>query len=229
MLVLWLEDSATSSSFWSQFVRHRNPSSLVWVPCVWPSLEITHSWGKQSAARSESALMAQRLERQRNSYFAWIPSFWMTMEFFAAVVQLLSRVWLFTTPWTAEHRASLSLSLSQSLPKFMSIESVMPSNHLILGHPLLLLLSILPSIRVFSNKLALHIRWPKYWSFSFSISPSNDYSGLFPLGLTGLTSFQSKELSKVFSGTTIQKHQFFSAQLSLRFNSNIHTWLLGKP
>ena len=94
------------------------------------------------------------------------------MEFFAAVVQPLSCVRLFTTPWTAEHQASLSLSLSQSLPKFMSIESVMPSNHLILCHPLLLLLSIFPSIRVFSNKLALHIRWPKYWSFSFSISPS---------------------------------------------------------
>ena len=155
MSVLWLEDSATSSSFWSQFVRQRNPSSLIWVPCTRQSLETTHFWGKQSAAHSESALMAQRLERQRNSYFAWIPSFWMTMEFFAAVVQSLSRVWLFTTPWTAERQASLSLSLSQSLPKFVSIESVMPSNHLILCHPLLLLLSIFPSIRVFSSKLAL--------------------------------------------------------------------------
>ena len=159
MSVLWLEDSATSSSFWSQFVRQRNPWSLIWVPCTRQSLETqtTHSWGKQSAAHSESALMAQRLERQRNSYFAWIPSFWMTMEFFAAVVQSLSRVRLFTTPWTAERRASLSLSLSQSLPKFVSIESVMPSNHLILCHPLLLLLSIFPSIRVFSNKLALQV------------------------------------------------------------------------
>ena len=137
MSVLWLEDSATSSSFWSQFVRQRNPWSLIWVPCTRQSLETqtTHSWGKQSAAHSESALMAQRLERQRNSYFAWIPSFWMTMEFFAAVVQSLSRVRLFTTPWTAERRASLSLSLSQSLPKFVSIESVMPSNHLILCCP----------------------------------------------------------------------------------------------
>ena len=82
------------------------------------------------------------------------------------------------TPWTAAHQASLSFTNSQSLHKLMSIELVMPSNHLILCHPLLLLPSILPSIRVFSNESVLHIRWPKYWSFSFSISPSNEYSGL---------------------------------------------------
>ena len=228
MLVLWLEDSATSSSFWSQFVRHRNPSSLVWVPCVWPSLEITHSWGKQSAARSESALMAQRLERQRNSYFAWIPSFWMTMEFFAAVVQLLSRVRLFTTPWTAEHRASLSLSLSQSLPKFMSIESVMPSNHLILCHSFLLLPSVFPSIRVFSNKLALHIRWPKYWSFNFSVSPSKNIQGWFPLGLTSLISLQSEGLSSLLQHHNL-KASILRHQSSLWSYSHIHTRLLEKP
>ena len=93
-------------------------------------------------------------------------------------VQSLSRVWLFETPWTAAHQASLSIANSQSLLKFMSIKSVMPSNHLILCHPLLLLPSIFPSIRVFSNESALHIRWPKDWSFSFSISRSNEYSGL---------------------------------------------------
>ena len=92
--------------------------------------------------------------------------------------QLLSRVRLFATPWTAACQASLSITNSGSLLKLMSIESVMPSNHLILGHPLLLLPSIFLSIRVFSNDLALRIRWPKYWSFSFSISPSNEYSGL---------------------------------------------------
>ena len=90
----------------------------------------------------------------------------------------LSHVWLFATPWTAAHQASLSITNSRSLPKLMSIESVMPSNHLILCHPLLLLPSIFPSIRVFSNESALHIRWPKYWSFSFSIGPSSEYSGL---------------------------------------------------
>ena len=93
-------------------------------------------------------------------------------------VQSLSYVWLFVTPWTAALQTSLSIINSQSLFKLMSIKSVMPSNHLILCHPLLLLPSIFPSIRVFSNESALRIRWPKYWSFSFSISPSNEYSGL---------------------------------------------------
>jgi len=93
-------------------------------------------------------------------------------------VQSLSRVQLFATPWTAEHQASLSITNSQSLPKPTSIELVMPANHLILCRPLLLLPSILRSIRVFSNKSALCIRWPKYCSFDFSISPSNEYSGL---------------------------------------------------
>ena len=94
------------------------------------------------------------------------------------VVQLLGHVWLFATPWTTVSQPSLSFIISQSLLKLMSIESLMPSNHLILRCPLLLLISIFPSIMVFSNKLALLTRWPKYWSFSFSISPSNEYSGL---------------------------------------------------
>ena len=93
-------------------------------------------------------------------------------------VQLLSSVQLFVTPWTAAHQASLSITNSQRLFKLMFIESVMPSNHLILCHPLLLLPSIFPSIKVFSNESAFHIRWPKDWSFSFNISPSNEYSGL---------------------------------------------------
>ena len=93
-------------------------------------------------------------------------------------VQLLSRVRLFVTPWTAARQASLSITSSCSFLKLMSIKSVMPSNHLILCHPLLLPSSIFPSIRVFSTESVLHIRWPKYWSFSFSISPSNEYTGL---------------------------------------------------
>ena len=129
----------------------------------------------------------------------------------------LSCVRFFATPWIAKHQASLSITNSQSLLKLMFIESVMPSNHLILCQPFLLLPSILPSIRVFSNESVLHIRWPKYWSFSFSLSPSNEYSGLisFKLGLTGYSTLQSKGLSRVFSNTTVQKHQFFSIQLSL--------------
>ena len=96
-------------------------------------------------------------------------------------VQLVSHLQLFATPWTAAHLASLSITNSQILLKLMSIESVMSSNHLILCRPLLLLPSVFPSIRVFSNESVLHIRWPKYWSFSFSISPSNEYSALMPM------------------------------------------------
>ena len=95
-----------------------------------------------------------------------------------SLVLLLSRIRLFATPWTTAHQASLSITTSQSLLKLMYTELVMPSNHLILCHPLLLLPSIFPSIRVFSNYSALHIRWPKYWSFSFNISPSNEHPGL---------------------------------------------------
>ena len=123
-------------------------------------------------------------------------------------VQSLSPIRLFVTPWTAARQASLSITSSQSLLKFMSIELVMPSNHLILSRPLLLLP---PSIRVFSNESVLRIRWPKYWSFSFSICSSNEYSGLISFRIH----LQSKGLSVVFSNTTVKKHQFFGAQLSL--------------
>ena len=107
-------------------------------------------------------------------------------------VQSLICVRLFVTPWTAAHQISLSITNSRSLPKPMSIESVMPSNHLILCHPLLLLSSIFPNIRVFSNESVLHIRWPKYWSFSFSISTSNEHPGLISLrmGLLDLLAVQ---------------------------------------
>ena len=108
-------------------------------------------------------------------------------------------------------QASPSITDSWSLPKLMSIELVMPSSHLILCRSLLLPPSVFPSIRVFSNESVLVIRWPKYWSFSFSISPSNEYSGLISLGGTGRISLQSKGLSRVFSNTTVQKHQFFGA------------------
>ena len=101
------------------------------------------------------------------------------LAYVASSVQLLSRVQLFVTPWTAARQASLSITNSRSLVKLMSIKLVMASNHLILCRPLLLLPSIIPSIRVFSSESVLRIRWPKYWSFSFSISPSNEYSGLF--------------------------------------------------
>ena len=144
-----------------------------------------------------------------------------------AVVQSLSHVWLFVTPRTAACQAPLFFTVSQSSLKFMSIESVMLSNHLILCCPLLLLPSVFPSIsvlvfpsiRVFSNESAFCIRWPKYWSFRFSISPPNEYSGWFPLGLIGLISLLSKGLSGVFSSTSLKASVlrcsgFFMVQLS---------------
>ena len=126
------------------------------------------------------------------------------------------------TPWTIARQACLSFTISCSWFKLMSTESVMPSNHLILCHPLLLLPSIFPSIRGFSNEPALRIRWPKYWSFSFSICPSNEHSGLISSGWTAWISLQSKGLSRGFSSTTVIKHQF-SSQLSLLSSSHICT------
>ena len=130
-------------------------------------------------------------------------------------VQSLSCVELSSTPWTAAHQASLSITNSQNLPKLMSIELVMPSNHLSLCRYLLPLPSIFPGIRGFSNESAFLMRWPKYWSFSFNISPSNEHQDWSPSEWTGWISLQSKGLSRVFSNTTVQKHQFFCAQLSL--------------
>ena len=125
-------------------------------------------------------------------------------------VQSLSHIWLFVTPWIAASQASLSITNSWSSLRFKSIKSVMPSSHLILCRPLLLLPPIPPSIRVFSNKLTLHMRWPKYWSFSFSIIiPSKETQGWSPSECTGWISLQSKGLSRVFSNITVQKHQFF--------------------
>ena len=135
-------------------------------------------------------------------------------------VQSLSRVQLFVTPWIAAHQASLSITNSRSLPKLMSIESVVPSNHLILCPPLLLLPSTFPSIRVFSSESALRIRWPKYWSFSFSISPSNEHPGLisFRMGWLDLLAGQGtlKGLLQHHSSKTsiLQHSAFFTVQLS---------------
>ena len=151
--------------------------------------------------------------------------------FFSSVqfssVQSLSHIQLFVTPWISAHQDSVSINNSWSSPKLTSIESVMPSNHLILCH--LLLPSIFLNISVFSNESALHIRWPKYWSFSFNISPSNENPGLISLRMDWLDVLQSKGLSRVFSNTTVQKHQFFGAQLSSQSNFHIHTWPLEKP
>ena len=130
---------------------------------------------------------------------------------------MLSHVWLFVTPWTAASQASLSITNSRSLLKLLSIKTVMPSNHLIFYHPFLLLTSIFPSIRVFSNESALRIRWPNYWSFSFSISPSNGHSGLisFRMDWLDLLAVQGtlKSLLKHHSSkaSILQRSAFFTS------------------
>ena len=135
-------------------------------------------------------------------------------------VQSLSHVQLFVTPWTAAHQTSLSITNSQSLPKLMSIESVIPSNHLIFCHPLFLMPSIFPSIRVFSSESALHIRWPKYWSFIFNISPSNEHSGLISFRMDWLDHFAVQGTLKSLlqhcssKASILQFSAFFIVQLS---------------
>ena len=138
-------------------------------------------------------------------------------------VQLLSCVQLFATPWTAACQASLSITNSQNLLKLNFIVSVMPSNHLILCHPLLLLPLISPSIRVFSNESVLCIRWPKYWSFSFNMSPSNEYLGLISFRIDCFDLFAVQVTLKSLLQHHSSKHQFFSTKLSLRSNPHIHT------
>ena len=136
--------------------------------------------------------------------------------------QSLSHVQLFVTPWTAACQASLSITNSWSSLRLTSAESVMPSSHLILCCPLLLP-PIPPSISVFSNESILRIRWPKYWSFSFNISPSNGHPGLISFRMDWLDLLALQLLSRVFSNATVQKHQFFGTQPSSPSNSHIHT------
>ena len=144
-------------------------------------------------------------------------------------VQSLNRVRLFATPWIAAHQASLSKTNSRSSLRFMSIESVMPCSHLILCRLLLLLPPLTPSIRVFSSDSTLHMRWPKYWSLALASFLPKKSQGWSPSEWTGGISLQSNGLSRVFSNTTVQKHQFFGAQPCLLSNSHIHTWPLEKP
>ena len=159
----------------------------------------------------------------KKSLFLWVA--WVSVQF-SSVAQSSPTL---ATPWVAARQASLSITNSQSLLKLMPIESVMPSSHLILCHPLLLLPPIPPSIRVFSNESILHMRWPKYWSFSFSISPSNEHPGLISFRMDWLDLLAVQGLLRVFSNTIGQKHKFFSTQLSSQSNSHIHTWPLEKP
>ena len=140
-------------------------------------------------------------------------------------VQLLSHVWLFVTPWTAAHQDSLSINNSQSLLKLMSIESMMPSNHLILCHPLLLLPSIFLSIRVFSNESVLRIRWPQYWSFSFSLSPSNEYSGLISFRIDWLDLLAVQGTLKILLQHHSSKVAFLVTSMYLSFLICTKGWI----
>ena len=162
-------------------------------------------------------------------YSLWLTVTCQTPSFTLVVVlQLLSNVRLFATPWTAAHQAVLSINNSRSLFILMSMELVMPFNHLIFCHPLLLLPSIFANNRVFpTSQLFASGSQSVGVSALASVLPMN-IQDWFPLGLTGLISLQSKGLSRVFSNTTVQKHQFFGAQLSLWSNSHIPTWLLEK-
>ena len=149
--------------------------------------------------------------------FNYIPDY--NKNLYLQIVQSLSHVWLFVTPWTATLQASLSITNSQSLLKLLSIESVMPFNHLTLFHPLLLPPSIFPSIRVFSNESALHIGWSKYWSFSFNISPSNGHSGLISCTMDWLDLLAVQETLKHFlqhhssKASILWRSAFFIVQL----------------
>ena len=144
-------------------------------------------------------------------------------------VQSLSRVRLFATPWTTERQASLSITNSQSPPKPMSMESVMPSSHLFLCHPLLFLPSIFSSIRVFSNESALRMRWPKYWSFSFNISPSNEHPGLISFRMDWLDLLAVQGTLKSFlqhhssKASILQRSAFFIVQLSYPYMNYLNT------
>ena len=145
------------------------------------------------------------------------------------VVESLSWVWRFATPWRVAHQASLPCTISWSLLRFMSIESMMPSNHLILCCCLLILPSVFPSIRIFSSELTLSSGGQSIGALASASVLSVNIQGWFPLGLPSLISLLSNGLSRIFSSTTIWKHQFFGAQLSLCSNSHIRTWLQKKP
>ena len=169
-------------------------------------------------------------ENTLNTYWKYlfcklVRKFSLLILFFVVVAgQSASHVWLFATPWTAACQTSLSLTISWSLPKFMSIELVMPSSHLILCCPLLLP-SIYPSIRVFSKESTLHIRWPKYWKFSISTSSSNEYSGLISFRIDWLISLLCKGFSRVLFSTTVQNYKFFGTLLHYGPSlTSVHDW-----
>ena len=196
---------------------------------VWHAVDLL--WPKYFLCCSQvfgASLIAQLVKNPPAVQETWIPWRRERLVQFSSI-QLLSRAWLFATPCISARQASLSITNSWSSPKLMFIELVMPSSHLILCRPLLLLPPVPPSIRVLSNESTLCTRWPKYWSFSFSISPSSEHPGLISFRMDWLDLPAVQGTCKSLSNTTVPKHQFFGAQLSSQSNSHIHTWPLEKP
>ena len=174
--------------------------------------------GTQSVNRGKLEVVKQEMARANINILRISELKWTEIQF-SSVAQGCPTL---CDPWTAACQTSLSIINSRSLLELLSIVLVMPSIHLILCHPLFLP-SIFPSIKVFSNESTLYIRWPKYWSFSFNISPSNECLGLISFRMDCFDLLVLQETLKVFSNTTVQKHQFFGTQISLQSNSHIHT------
>ena len=172
------------------------------------------------------------MSQWHGQWLLWVKYDWVLNMLLTRSVQFSSVTQSCPTLCDLMNCSTPGLPVHHQLPEFTQThvhwvgDTIQPSHP---RHPLLLLPSIFTSIRIFSNESALCIMYPKYWSFSFNISPSNEHPGLISLGWTGWISLQSKGLSRVFSNTTVQKHQFFGAQLSSQSNSHIHTWPLGKP
>ena len=223
----WMQDSLfdhqSTSSFLLLFMAQDSQRALLFQPHGKPQISLQVTYGPIWKGEIEKKPRIAQMKQSRNTYPSLIqPHFRLpTIEVSIVLSPVqLSHIRLFATPWTAARQATLSITNSQSLFKLMSIESVMPSNHLILCQPLLLLPSIFPSIKVYSNGSVLLIRWPKYWSFSFSISPSNEYSGLisFRMDWLDLLAVQGtlKSLLQHHSSkaSVVQCSAFFMVQLS---------------
>ena len=204
------------SAAWTGMWTSRTTVSYMQAFC----LSLLTCYQDASWAGSSGSLVGDESSK-RKTFELWI----VTEVLQVSSVQSLSHVWLFATPWTAAHQASLPITNSQNLLKLTSIESVMPSNHLILCYPLLLPSSIFPSIRVFSNEPAPRISWPKYWSFSFSISPSNECSGLISFRIDWLDLLAVQGTLK----SLLQHHSSKASILRCSSFSHIHAWLLEKP
>ena len=229
-LMAWIPSTSTEDKYFWQLHSTRN--TAIWTEgdrygtkCRDRVSEDTDAGTRKGELSAEGQDKALRHTKNTDDYFQALkangnsPAVLSASFRFSSVIQ---SVWLFVTPWTAAHQASLSITNSQNLLKLMSIESVMPSNHLILCCPLLLLPSILPSIRVFINESILHIRWRKYWSFSFSISPSNEYSGLISFRMDWL------DLLEV-QGTLKSLLQHHSSKASILWRSALFTVQLSHP